>query len=87
MVHNCYHWCGVVCIVAPPKHSASNTNIYLNLAQSFALNDYWPKNDKSCGNYGGCPFQVICSRDPKVRSEFIKHEGFYKRHWNPLENR
>ena len=65
----------------------ADTNIYLNLAQSFALNDYWPKNDKSCGNYGGCPFQVICSRDPKVRSEFIKHEGFYKRHWNPLENR
>lgn len=64
-----------------------DTENWLATAQTYALNDYWPKNDKSCGNYGGCPFQPICSRDPKVRPEFIKHEGYIKKHWNPLDNR
>lgn len=60
---------------------------YLSLATDYASRDYWPKNDKSCTNYGGCPFQFICSKDPAVREQFISHEGFLNRKWNPLENR
>ena len=64
-----------------------DTYSWINLAMQYASDGYWPMNDKSCGNYGGCPFQPICSKDPKVRGVFLKNEGYHKRQWNPLESR
>lgn len=65
----------------------NDTYYWLGIIQQSAETDYWPMNDKSCSNYGGCPFQIICSRDPKVRLAFLANEGFTKQPWNPLESR
>lgn len=65
----------------------TDTYYWINQVQQAAAEDHWPMNDKSCSNYGGCPFLSICSRDPKVRQQFLEHEGFIKRQWNPLESR
>lgn len=64
-----------------------DTYWWIGQAMQVATEDYWPMNDKSCSNYGGCAFQSICSRDPKVRESFIEHEGYHKRAWNPLISR
>lgn len=46
----------------------------------------WPKNDKSCGMYGGCEYRNICGRSPEARSEWLEAD-FTKEMWNPLEKR
>ena len=50
-----------------------------------AEDQYWPMNDKSCGNYGGCPYRRVCSMSPEARPGIL--QGFAKRLWNPLETR
>lgn len=64
-----------------------DTYFWINTAMQYASEGYWPMNDKSCSNFGGCPFQPICSKDPKVRETFLKNEGYHKRQWNPLISR
>lgn len=64
-----------------------DTYLWIGMAIQFATEDYWPMNDKSCGNYGGCAFQKICSKSPKTRELFLKDGSFIKRQWNPLESR
>lgn len=60
--------------------------IYVNHAVSYAKECYWPMNDKSCGNFGGCPFQMICGKSPLVREQWLE-SAFYKRVWDPLQVR
>lgn len=64
-----------------------DTYTWIMIAMQYATEGYWPMNDKSCGNYGGCPFQPICAKDPKVRQTWLKSEGYHKRQWNPLISR
>ena len=70
---------------------------WLTLAEQYAINNYWPMNDKSCGHYRsekddrtGCPFRGICGKDPAVRETFLKTQ-FTKLEesakWNPLKPR
>jgi hypothetical protein len=47
---------------------------------------WWPQNEKACGNYGGCPFRSVCSRDPRVRQNFLE-SNFEVNPWNPLAAR
>lgn len=61
----------------------SDTAMWLELAEKFADQGYWPKNEKSCHNYGGCKFINICNKDPKVRKMFLD-QSFEKVDWNPL---
>ena len=56
------------------------------LAERYAAQRYWPKNEESCDKYGGCPFRKVCSRDPAVREAFIKSD-FEVSPWNPLKER
>ena len=63
-----------------------NTGEWLRLARGFAERGNWPMNEKSCGNYGGCSFRGVCSKDPAVRQLFLESD-FEKRLWNPLEER
>lgn len=65
----------------------TDLEMWIMQAQTYAEAEYWPLNDKSCSNYGGCTFQVVCSRDPSVRQTILDHEGYVKRQWNPLESR
>lgn len=64
-----------------------DTYQWIGLATHFAAENHWPQNDKACGNFGGCPFQIVCSRDPKVRKLVLENEGFIHRQWNPLISR
>lgn len=50
--------------------------------------DFWPMNSKACSNYGGCPFQEICSKSPSIRDSFLMDDGLFESgFWNPLEPR
>lgn len=64
------------------------TNLYL--AETYAINAYWPMNDTACDKFGGCRFREVCSRDPHVRPNILKSD-FVKlpedQRWNPLRSR
>lgn len=65
-----------------------DTATYLAQAEEYAEENYWPQNDKSCFNYGGCPFRPICARSPEVRQAFLDDKTQYsKRVWDPLQVR
>lgn len=63
-----------------------NTEQHLRAAERYAETGKYPMNLKSCGNYGGCVFKGVCSKDPRVRENFLKTD-FEKRFWNPLQPR
>ena len=60
--------------------------IWIRHAAEYADADHWPMNDKSCHNYGGCPYRGICSKSPLVREEFLE-ANYTRRKWDPLERR
>ncbi len=64
----------------------ANTREWLKLAEGYAQSGFWPMNDKSCHQYGGCVFRKVCSKSPEVRQKFLETD-FEKRPWNPLEVR
>lgn len=63
-----------------------DTAYWLQQAAFFAEQNYWPMNDKSCGNYGGCPFRPICAKGPEVRAKFLPAMT-KARSWDPLQVR
>lgn len=50
----------------------TDTTYWLRLAETFAEANYWPMNDKSCHDYGGCPFREVCNKDAAVRDSFLR---------------
>lgn len=46
----------------------------------------FPMNDKSCHNYGGCPFRGVCASDPRTRRAVLESE-YHREFWNPLKVR
>lgn len=64
----------------------ANTKEWLALAEGYAVRGFWPMNDRSCHQYGGCTFRKICSKSPEVRQKFLESD-FTRRYWNPLEAR
>jgi hypothetical protein len=60
--------------------------VWLAQASAYAAAGHWPMNDKSCGNYGGCPFRTVCSKPESVRGDWLK-AGFVQRTWDPLQIR
>jgi len=64
----------------------TNTKEWLELSEDYAMKGFWPMNDKSCHQYGGCTFRKVCSKSPEVRQKFLETD-FEKRPWNPLESR
>lgn len=61
----------------------AETKAWLRLAESFAIANHWPMNDKSCHQYGGCTFRKVCNKSPDVRQKFLETD-FVKKEWNPL---
>lgn len=59
---------------------------WIQMAEHFANHNHWPMNDQSCGNYGGCEFRGVCSKDQSVRHNFLAAD-FTKRVWDPLISR
>lgn len=52
---------------------------YLEMAERYAAENYWPMNKAACWN---CPFASICSIDPGQRHLFLR--DMPRREWNPL---
>jgi len=59
---------------------------WLRQAEHYAEENYWPQNDKSCNNYGGCPYRGICSKSPNIRESWLETD-FTTRQWDPLQIR
>lgn len=55
-------------------------------AETYAKDNHYPKREKSCNMYGGCPFRLVCSESPEMRQELL--DKFYTRRvWDPLKTR
>lgn len=61
----------------------TEAQVWVNAAAGYAELGFWPRNDKSCGNYGGCPFTKVCSKTPAYRQEWLTADFVYAP-WNPL---
>lgn len=59
---------------------------WLRSAEFYAAQAHWPMNDKSCGMFGGCEFQSICSKPPGAREQWLQ-ANFIRRVWDPLQVR
>lgn len=46
-----------------------------------------PMNEQACTMYGGCPFQSICSRSPKIRDSLLRSDFVQSRPWDPLADK
>lgn len=60
---------------------------YRRMAEAYTQAGFFPMNETACGNYGGCAFRGICSKDPTVRERFLRTEFTQEKPWNPLEPR
>lgn len=59
---------------------------WIKQAEACAEANYYPMNEESCSNFGGCPFRNVCSKDQKVRKMYLDQD-FQHRAWNPLQDR
>lgn len=59
---------------------------YLQQAEICAEEEYYPQNDKSCNQYGGCPYRKVCGASPEVRENLLKNL-YHRRTWDPLTPR
>jgi hypothetical protein len=59
---------------------------YISIAYQYAERGFWPRNDKSCGNYGGCAFRKVCSISGHHRQSWLEQD-FKPFRWNPLQVR
>lgn len=62
------------------------TKWWVEQAHSMATANFYPRNDKSCDKFGGCPFQRVCSVSPSHRQAWLEAD-FERREWNPLQAR
>lgn len=63
-----------------------DTQYWLEQAERFAEANHYPMNEKSCSNYGGCPYRSVCGASPEVRSQLLKMQ-YSKQIWDPLSVR
>lgn len=63
-----------------------DTLFWIGQAERFAQQGYWPMNDKSCSNYGGCAFRDVCSKSPSVRGKWME-ATLVRKVWDPLKSR
>lgn len=64
-----------------------NTMLNIQRAQAATREAYFPMNPSACGNYGGCAFRAVCSRDPGVRKNFLAGDFVQGGGYDPLERR
>lgn len=59
-----------------------DTKYWINqMGYSAELNS-WPMNDKSCNQYGGCPYRAVCSRPPNARQKWLETD-YVHAIWDP----
>jgi hypothetical protein len=58
---------------------------HIEQAREATLRNEFPMNLTACGNYGGCPYRVLCTRAPSVRDRFIGGDFVERENpWDPL---
>jgi hypothetical protein len=61
---------------------------HIETTRRYAAEGKWPMNLTSCGNYGGCPYKILCTRAPVIRSKFIEGDFIHpEKPWDPLTPR
>lgn len=60
--------------------------IIRTVARGYAEQERWPMNESACGNYGGCEFHSVCSRNPAER-EMLLTKGWKRSFWDPRRSR
>lgn len=55
-------------------------DFWMETNRRYVEQDYWPMNETACGDYGGCEFRGICSKDPAVRALYLKTDFTQGRH-------
>lgn len=61
--------------------------ILITRIRQMTANNYFPMDRTACGNYGGCEFRGVCSRDPAVRRQFLLADFTQGPTWDPLDRR
>lgn len=61
--------------------------ILIERIRQMTANNYFPMDRTACGNYGGCEFRTVCSRDPAVRRQFLLADFVQSPTWDPLDRR
>lgn len=64
-----------------------DAHYWIDLARTATLNENFPMNPASCGNYGGCEFRNVCSKSPEIRNQFLKGDFEQLPTWDPLTKR
>ena len=64
-----------------------NTLYTIRHMQDLTAAGRFPMNLASCGNYGGCPYRLLCERSPSVRDRFIEGNFVHGEPWEPLKAR
>lgn len=49
-------------------------NLSVDAANAMRDNNYYPRNEASCGMYGGCQFRRVCSVSPEYRADVLEEE-------------
>lgn len=61
--------------------------ILIERIRKMTSDNYFPMDRTACGNYGGCEFRTVCSRDPAVRRQFLLADFTQGPTWDPLDRR
>lgn len=61
--------------------------ILIERTRKMTQEGYFPMDRTACGNYGGCEFRGVCSRDPAVRRNFLLADFVQGPTWDPLTRR
>ena len=64
----------------------ADTKWWVKQAREYAIAGYWPRNDKSCDKFGGCPLRAVCGVSPSHRQAWLDQD-FEHHEWNPLQPR
>lgn len=64
----------------------SDTEMWIKTASMYAEAGHYPKNEKSCDKYGGCPFLEVCKAPPSLREGLINTK-FRQEVWDPSIDR
>ncbi len=60
---------------------------WIELAERFHRDQYYPMNTKACGNYGGCEFRDVCRSNPNNRLGVLASNFAQRDRWDPLKKR
>lgn len=69
---------------AQNEEHLKDLGVWLKVAETYALMDYWPMNKRSCWL---CPFKGVCSQSPKMRPGYLASTFAKKERWDPLRQR